>query len=257
MVLSNVATTSLEDAIEARGAPIWQQFYPPERWESTRRLLRRVEATGCPVAVLTVDLPAMSNRETELRYARMDTRDCTRCHGNNSGEDYFSRKPMYDGIDRADITEIGGGWMDWAFVDRFKAETSMRLVIKGIVTAEDARRSVDHGADAIVVSNHGGRAAESLRSTLESLPEVVEAVDGRIPVLVDSGFRRGMDILKGLALGATAVQIGRPYLWGLAAFGQEGVETVLDLLTAELEIAMKFAGARSIDEIERSMVEWA
>ena len=124
-------------------------------------------------------------------------------------------------------------FMNWDYVDRLKEFTSMRLMLKGIVTAEDARMAVEHGVDGIIVSNHGGRSEDSGRSTIECLPEVVEAVQGRIPVVVDGGFRRGTDIFKALALGADAIAIGRPYLWGLASFGQEGVETVLDLLARE------------------------
>ena len=130
----------------------------------------------------------------------------------------------------------------------------MRLLLKGIVTAEDAGLAVEHGVDGIIVSNHGGRSEDSGRSTIECLPEVVEAVQGRIPVIVDSGFRRGTDIFKALALGADAIAIGRPYLWGLASFGQEGVETVLDLLARELEIVMQQAGTAHIADIGRSHI---
>ncbi len=130
----------------------------------------------------------------------------------------------------------------------------MKLLLKGIVTAEDASLAVEHGVDGIIVSNHGGRAEDSGRSTIESLAEVVDAVDGRMPVIVDGGFRRGTDIFKALALGADAIAIGRPYLWGLGSFGQEGVETVLDLLKRELEIVMRQARTTSIEEINRSYI---
>ena len=130
----------------------------------------------------------------------------------------------------------------------------MKLLLKGIVTAEDASLAVEHGVDGIIVSNHGGRAEDSGRSTIESLSEVVDAIDGRGPVIVDSGFRRGTDIFKALALGADAIAIGRPYLWGLGSFGQEGVETVLDLLKRELEIVMRQAGTTRIEEISRSSI---
>lgn len=130
----------------------------------------------------------------------------------------------------------------------------MKLLLKGIVTAEDASLAVEHGVDGIIVSNHGGRAEDSGRSTIESLSEVVDAIDGRVPVIVDSGFRRGTDIFKALALGADAIAIGRPYLWGLGSFGQEGVETVLDLLKRELEIVMRQAGTTRIEEISRSSI---
>jgi isopentenyl diphosphate isomerase/L-lactate dehydrogenase-like FMN-dependent dehydrogenase len=130
----------------------------------------------------------------------------------------------------------------------------MKIVVKGIVTREDAALAVTHGIDAIIVSNHGGRAEESLRSTIESLPEVLQGTAGRIPVLMDSGFRRGTDVVKAMALGAAAVGIGRPYLWGLAAFGQPGVEMVLHILRRETELAMRQMGATSFAKLARTQV---
>ncbi len=161
---------------------------------------------------------------------------------------------MFDGLDLTGVTALSAPGLTWDFLRRLNDNTDMRVVVKGIVTREDAARCVQYGADGIIVSNHGGRAEESGRATIESLPEVVEAVGGRIPVLVDGGIRRGNDVLKALALGADAICIGRPYLWGLAAFGQLGVERVLDLLRAELHMAMRMAGAPSVAEIERSLV---
>lgn len=161
---------------------------------------------------------------------------------------------MFEGLDVAGLESDLAPAMTWAFIERLKAATSMKVVLKGIVTHEDARLAVEHGADGVIVSNHGGRAEESGRATIDSLPEVVEAVGGRVPVLVDSGFRRGTDVFKALALGASAVCVGRPYLWGLAAFGQPGVETVLKLLRAELENVMMFAGTPTVPDIRRSHV---
>jgi isopentenyl diphosphate isomerase/L-lactate dehydrogenase-like FMN-dependent dehydrogenase len=144
--------------------------------------------------------------------------------------------------------------LTWEFVDRLKAATPMKVVVKGIVTAEDAERCVQHGADGIIVSNHGGRAEESGRGTIESLPEVARAARGRIPVILDSGVRRGTDVFKAIALGADAVGIGRPYLWGLGAFGQAGVEAVLRILRDELRTVMALSGARTIAEIRDGRV---
>ena len=149
---------------------------------------------------------------------------------------------------------INTRFVDWDYIDRLRDATSMRIVLKGIVAAEDAHLAIEHGVDGIIVSNHGGRAEDSGRGTIESLSEVVDAVDGRMPVIVDGGFRRGTDIFKALALGADAVAIGRPYIWGLSAFGQEGVETVLDLLKRELEIVMRQARTTRIEEIDRSYI---
>jgi isopentenyl diphosphate isomerase/L-lactate dehydrogenase-like FMN-dependent dehydrogenase len=131
----------------------------------------------------------------------------------------------------------------------------MKVLVKGVVTREDAARALAHGADGIIVSNHGGRADETLRGSIDSLPEVLEAVNGRVPVVLDSGVRRGTDVFKALALGATAVGIGRPYIWGLGAFGQPGVERVLDILNRELEIVMKQMGTTSLAKITRSSLQ--
>lgn len=144
--------------------------------------------------------------------------------------------------------------LDWDFFDRLRDATPLRLLIKGILAPEDARLAVEHGADGVVVSNHGGRAEDVGVATIDLLPGVADAVAGRIPILVDSGFRRGSDVVKALALGARAVYIGRPYLWGLAAFGQEGVEAVLGLLRRELELSMRALGTPSLAEITRAHV---
>jgi isopentenyl diphosphate isomerase/L-lactate dehydrogenase-like FMN-dependent dehydrogenase len=142
----------------------------------------------------------------------------------------------------------------WEYMDRLRKLTNMKLVIKGLDTSEDAKMALEHGADGVVVSNHGGRELETLRPTIECLPEVVDAVGGRIPVFVDGGFRRGSDVYKALALGARAVGIGRPYIYGLAVFGQEGVARVLDIMNAELALTMRQCGAPSIAQITRSSV---
>jgi 4-hydroxymandelate oxidase len=219
----------------------------------TRAILQRAEKAGCPVVALTVDLHEDSNRETLYRSQRMDDRDCSSCHASGwSG--YFERKPMFDGLDISKVTALHFPSMTWDFVKRVKDATTMKLVIKGIVTREDAQLAVEHGADGIIVSNHGGRAEETLRSTIECLPEVLEGAGKRIPVLVDGGFRRGTDIFKALALGANAICIGRPYAWGLAAFGQPGVETVLEILRRELLAIMRQAGTPSVGAITRAFV---
>jgi isopentenyl diphosphate isomerase/L-lactate dehydrogenase-like FMN-dependent dehydrogenase len=155
---------------------------------------------------------------------------------------------MFAGIDTQGVG-LTSPSLTWDFIERLKDTTSMSVVIKGLETREDAALAVRHGADGIIVSNHGGRAWESGRGTLESLPEVVQGAAGKIPVLIDGGVRRGTDVYKALALGASAVGIGRPYAWGLAAFGQAGAERVLDILNLELRLAMVGCGARSVREI--------
>jgi 4-hydroxymandelate oxidase len=227
-------------------------LYPTQSWQVTERLVRRAEAAGSPVLVLTVDTQAGRRTETFERLKRADLRNCVACHGSKP-EDFFRRKPMFDGIDAVGVS-IGNPAMTWEHVRRLKAMTRMKLLIKGIETREDAQLCLESGVDGVIVSNHGGRAEESGRGTIECLPEVLDGAAGRIPVLIDGGFRRGTDIFKALALGARAVCVGRPYLWGLAAFGQPGVERVLELLHAELELLMKQCGTRSIAAITRASV---
>lgn len=247
-ILSNVASTPIEDVIAARGEPVWFQFYPTNQWSTARMMLERAEAAGAPVVVLTVDLNSGSNRVLLGQYKRTDDRDCSACHGSGSIEDFLRLNPMYEGS-RVTYADFNTPGMTWDYLERIRNATSMKIVVKGIVTREDAASAVDAGADAVYVSNHGGRAEASGRGALESLPEVVEAVNGRVPIMVDSGFRRGTDIFKALAIGADAVCIGRAYVWGLAAFGQAGVEKVLEMLNAELRMVMGQVGATSIEGI--------
>ena len=247
-ILSNVASNPIEDVIAARGGPVWFQLYPTNQWSTARMMLERAEAAGAPVVVLTVDLNSGSNRVLLGQYKRTDDRDCSACHGSGSIEDFLRMNPMYEGS-RVTYADFDTPGMTWDYLERIREATSMKIVVKGIVTREDAASAVNAGADAVYVSNHGGRAEASGRGALESLPEVVEAVNGRVPIMVDSGFRRGTDIFKALAIGADAVCIGRAYIWGLAAFGQAGVEKVLEMLDAELRMVMGQIGATSIEGI--------
>ena len=246
-ILSNVASHSIEDVISARGEPVWFQFYPTNKWSTAKTMLLRAEAAGAKVVVLTVDLNSGSNRVLLGQFSRTDDRDCTACHGAGP-EAWKATKPMYTET-AAKEADWDMSAMTWDYLAKIRETTSMKIVVKGIVTAEDARSCVEYGADAVYVSNHGGRAEASGRGSLDSLAEVVAAVDGRVPVIVDSGFRRGTDIFKALATGASAVSIGRAYIWGLAAFGQPGVEKVLEMLNAELSMVMGQMGARTIADI--------
>ncbi|MEE8238125.1 MAG: alpha-hydroxy acid oxidase [Gammaproteobacteria bacterium] len=257
-ILSTATSRSVEDVTAARGAPIWYQLYPTNYWHVAETMVKRAEQAGCPVVALTVDRASPRNMETFERYVRTDTADCSVCHVvNGTVEQRMRTKPMYDGIDLSEVTSTQASGLTWDFVERLKSVTSMRVVLKGIVTSQDAALCLQHGVDGIIVSNHGGRAEASGRSTIESLPEIVETVGGRIPVLIDSGFRRGTDIFKALALGADAVCVGRPYIWGLSSFGQAGVEKVMDILRTEFRRVMMEAGVTSVAEIDSSYVERA
>jgi len=193
------------------------------------------------------------DREALDRFQRATNAECLACHDPGI-EGSVARKPMFDGLDVSAITHTRAPQMDWAFFDRLKDLTSMRVLLKGIVTHEDATLALEHGVDGLIVSNHGGRAIDSRRATIDSLPEVVEAINGRIPVLVDGGFRRGSDVFKALATGADAICIGRPYLWGLTAFGQQGVERILDIMNRELQIMMQQAGTPGLAAISRNHI---
>ncbi len=186
-----------------------------------------------------------------MRYKRLDSRACAACHPPGR---FYDRKPMFAGTAMKEGMQSTPA-MTWDVVRRLKDVTRMKVVLKGLETREDAALAVQSGADGIIVSNHGGRGEDSGRGSIEALPEVVEAVGGRIPVLMDGGIRRGTDIFKALALGARAVCIGRPYLWGLSAFGQAGVDRVLEILTRELDLIMRASGTPSLAAIGPGAVE--
>jgi 4-hydroxymandelate oxidase len=250
-ILSTVTSTGIEDVIAARAAPVWFQLYTTSSFEISKKLVERAEAAGCPAVAVTVDLPAGRNLETAQRIARTDTRTCTACHA-PGGSPVFSR-PMLSPLDTSGLS-LTSSTLTWDFIKRLKDVTRMKILIKGLETGQDASLAIANGADGIVVSNHGGRATDTGRGTLECLPEVAAAVRGRVPVILDGGVRRGTDVLKALALGASAVGIGRPYIWGLGAYGQAGVDRVLELLNAELQLAMVGVGARNLREITKATV---
>jgi isopentenyl diphosphate isomerase/L-lactate dehydrogenase-like FMN-dependent dehydrogenase len=251
-ILSTMTTTPLPDVNGAVGRPVWFQLYTTNRPAFMAELVRRAEGAGCPAVVLTVDTQAGRRTETFERFKLQDKRPCAACHGTTRA-DFYRRKTMFQGLDVADLGTTNPA-MTWKDVESLRKLVSGKLLVKGIETREDTIACLKAGIDGVIVSNHGGRAEESGRGTLDCLPEVVEAAGGQIPVLMDGGIRRGADVFKALALGARAVCIGRPYVWALAAFGQPGVERVLDLLHAEFRLIMKQCGARTLAEITRDRV---
>jgi 4-hydroxymandelate oxidase len=250
-MLSTVASIPIEEVTQARGAPVWFQVYPTNQIEVAKGLVRRADRAGAGAIVLTLDLlDGGMRRETMQRLAREDSRPCEACHGPpamraNQG----LRRPMFQGLDMTGVMSSGNPAYTWDYVARIRETTKTPILVKGIMDAEDATLALKRGCDGIIVSNHGGRAEESLVPTLEVLPEIVRAVGGRAPVIVDGGIRRGSDVFKALALGATAVGIGRPYIWGLGAFGQEGVETAMRLIDEELVQAMRQCGMTRIGDL--------
>jgi isopentenyl diphosphate isomerase/L-lactate dehydrogenase-like FMN-dependent dehydrogenase len=230
---------AIEKVMDARGGPVWYQLYASQDWATTEQTVKRIERAGCPVMVWTVDILGGRNLETVQRFRRLDTRECMSCHTTDP---------------QVRPGQAGQNTLTWETLRRLKNTTSMKILVKGIETPEDAELCVRYGADGAIVSNHGGRGTNSGRATIDSLPEVIRAVRGRIPILVDGGFRRGTDVFKALALGARAVCIGRPYMWGVAAFGQPGVETVLAIFRREFNLIMAECGKRSVAEIDGNSI---
>jgi len=253
MMLSTVDNASIVDVNKARGSPAWFMLYPTDDWNVTRALVQRAESAGSPAIVLTVDRQGGRNTEDLFRERRHDKRDCTGCHTPGFTNE-VSRKANFSDINVSKVTNLYGTGMTWDFIDRLREIVKGKLVLKGIMTGEDAKEAMRHGVDGIQVSNHGGRAEESGQSTIGVLVEVVDAVNGRVPVLIDGGVRRFTDVLKALGHGASAVGIGRPYVWGLASFGEAGVDRVLQILDDEFITIMRQVGALNINQITRDNV---
>jgi 4-hydroxymandelate oxidase len=257
MILSTQTSTGVEDVIKARGGPIWMQLYATNKFEVAAHHVKRAENAGCTAVAVTVDRSGGRNQETLFRLRRTDNRQCNQCHDRTNIATDQGAKPMYEGVDLSGLRNIQSSAMTWDYLKRLRDITKMKVVIKGLLAWEDAKMAADAGYDAIIVSNHGARSEDSGRSTIDALPEIVEAVNGRMPILIDSGFRRGTDICKALCMGATGVAVGRPYLWALGAFGEQGVERALELLRLELFGIMQQVGAPSIKHLTPAMVRRA
>jgi 4-hydroxymandelate oxidase len=237
MTVSTNATRTLEDiAAAAQGAVLWFQLYTHRDRATTEKLLRRACAAGCQAIVVTGDVPVLGRRERDIRNA-------------------FSLPPgvraanLGDEADR--VQPIPFTWQDIAWV---KSVTERPVIVKGVVHPGDAARAIEAGADAIWVSNHGGRQLDSAMAPLDALEAIVAVTAGAVSIIVDGGIRRGSDVLKALALGADAIAIGRPQLWGLAVGGSAGVQRVVELLRDELSAAMALAGCRTLADISRDLV---
>jgi isopentenyl diphosphate isomerase/L-lactate dehydrogenase-like FMN-dependent dehydrogenase len=246
MVASTESTRTLEEIARAATGPLWFQLYfSSGRRESAERLVRRAEAAGYRALVLTVDSSRWGQKE---RHARSEGTFSWPASGN------FAEEVEETSTEVQEAMDYDGAAITWADVNWLRSLTTLPLILKGILTAEDATLAIAHGVAGLVVSNHGGRQLDTVPATIEALPEVVDAVAGRCEVYLDGGIRRGTDVLKALALGARAVLVGRPILWGLAADGAAGAQHVLELLRAELELAMALSGRPTLASIGRSLV---
>ncbi len=249
-VVSSFATTAIEDIAASAPAPLWFQLYVQRDREFTRDLVQRAEAAGCRALCVTVDTPVVGarNREQRTRFALppgMDLPNLRGLRGVRSGHTPDASE-LYSQMLNASLSWKDFGWL--------RSLSKLPLVLKGILDPDDAARAVQEGADGVIVSNHGARNLDTVPATIEALPQVVERAAGAVPVLVDGGIRRGTDVLKALALGAKAVLIGRPYLYGLAVGGEDGVNRVLGILQQELQMAMALTGRPRLAEIERSVL---
>jgi 4-hydroxymandelate oxidase len=241
MVASTSATRSITEIAQAASGPLWFQLYNQSNRSVTQRLLQEAETCGYRAIVFTVDSPRLGRRERDMR--------------NQFVMDKLVKPANFPDISATKDAQARHTVDTWSTVDQVIAQTSLPVLLKGILTTEDTRLAIEHGITGIIVSNHGGRQLDGVLAGIEALPEVVEAAAGRCEIYVDGGIRRGTDILKALALGARAVLVGRPILWGLATNGQEGVRNVLEMLRAELEMAMSLSGHPTLESIDRSLLK--
>jgi lactate 2-monooxygenase len=259
-ILSNVSTTSLEDVAEAMGNGVrWFQLYPPKDHELAKSFIRRAENAGYSAIVVTVDSTLLGWRERDLRNAFLPFLKGEGM-GNYFSDPVFQSKldePPEKNIKAASLKALEEGnntCFTWQELEFIRHQTKLPVLLKGVTHPDDALLALKHGVDGIVVSNHGGRQLDGAVATLDALPSIIEATKGKIPILLDSGIRRGADILKALALGATAVLIGRPYAYALAVAGKNGVKQVIEHLIAETELQLAISGRSAIRDVNSSLV---
>ncbi len=254
-VVSTVASFSIEEIASAASGPLWFQLYVYKDPAITRDMVARAEAAGCRALVVTVDTPMLGRRERDARN-RFALPEGIEPANFAAIHHLVAARAAQEGQSpfHAQVQQLFDPSLDWDKVAWLKSITKLPLILKGVVTPEDARLAVEAGVAGIIVSNHGGRQLDGAEATIMALPRVVEAVAGSLPVMVDGGIRRGVHVLIALALGAQAVFIGRPYLWGLAVDGERGVRDVYELLRGELELAMALSGKPSVNRIDRSLV---
>jgi 4-hydroxymandelate oxidase len=250
LVLSSMSTVTMEDvAAAAPESPRWFQLYIHAGPDQSELLVKRAHAAGYGAIVLTVDVPLVGRRERDIRNTFVFPPDVSYVHFDNPLPPAHERSQLAAALNRPDSMFIS-----WDHVSWLRSLAPLPIILKGVVRGDDARRAVEAGFDGIWVSNHGGRQLDGAIPTADALPEVVDAVDGRVPIIVDGGIRRGSEVLKALAMGANAVAIGRPQFYALAVGGARGVAHVLELLRDELSLSMALAGCPSIADIDRSLL---
>ena len=248
MVTSMTATTAMEEVARAATRPVWMQLYVPQDRGFTREFVRRAEAAGCRALCVTVDLPVIGTNDRERRsgFTLPDGIDLPNLRGLNLQGSGSSRARTARAMQRERLT--------WKDIEWLRSECGVPLLLKGVLNPDDADQAARLGISGLIVSNHGGRALDTVPASVDALRAVADKVADRIPLLVDGGIRRGTDVLKALALGARAVLIGRPYLYGLALGGAEGVARTVRILRTELEVALALSGRPSLASIDRSLL---
>jgi 4-hydroxymandelate oxidase len=253
MVLSTLSNSSVEEVMDEATGTVWFQLYVYKDRGVTRALVQRAEQAGCKALVLTVDAPILGRRER-------DTRNRFQLPGSllienlvMAGKSELPKKVAKSGLE-AYFSAVLDPSLTWRDVEWLRSITSLPVLVKGVVRADDAVRAMEHGVSGVIVSNHGGRQLDTSPATIEVLPEIADAVSARVELFIDGGVRRGTDVLKALAMGAQAVLVGRPILWGLAVGGEQGVIRVLDILRRELDLAMALCGCPTIDHIGRDLI---
>ena len=241
MIVSHASSFPFDRIAAAANGPLWFQFYPRPDVELSREILAEVQTAGCAAVVVTIDQQA-SAYERALRNRHL------------GGTPRTIERPSADDLGNPYGVSPGRLWYEWKYLADIRPMVSVPMLAKGILTADGALRCIELGYDGIIISNHGGRALDYGPSTLEVLTEVVDAVQGRVPVLIDSGFRRGTDVLKALALGADATCLGRVPRWGLGAFGVLGAQRVIEIVRAELAQAMASIGHSTVGSLNRTLV---
>jgi 4-hydroxymandelate oxidase len=250
MILSMLASTAVGKVVEAAPGRVWYQVYPINQRKVLARAIARAAEAGCRALVVTVDTPCLGRRERDLRNRfRAPAATAVR----HLLPETLQTAADLGGLPLSDLDGLLDPSFGWNDLDWLASLSELPLVVKGVVRGDDARRAIDHGARAIVVSNHGGRQLDTAVATADALADVVEATGDAAEILVDGGIRRGTDIVKALALGARAVLVGRPCLWGLAVDGENGVKSALKLLRAELSSAMILCGCPSVHAVDRDL----
>lgn len=253
MMLSTLSTSSIEEVMSEATGSVWFQLYVYKDREATLSLLQRAEAAGCKAIALTVDAQIWGRRERDIKNRFRLPQGLSIKNLMPAGKEQFPKEQADSGL-AAYVAWQFDPTLCWKDVEWLCARSKIPVLLKGVLHPEDARLAIDHGAAGVIVSNHGARQLDTVPATIEALPAIAEAADGKIEVLVDGGIRRGTDVIKAIASGAKAVGVGRPIIWGLAVDGEKGAGRILDILRKDFELAMRLCGCTCVKGIHKGMI---